>query len=137
MTKMKKSGFIAMHRAVGRKMWGAFAASMVLPVVWMIVSVVLFQKYPEVFGYHPGEPLDATQFCLRLFGPLLVLAVIGGGYILFADWKTGKECCCPHCRRSLAGRNGLTVVASGNCPLCGNKIIDDDNPDRGAEKVPR
>jgi hypothetical protein len=33
---------------------------------------------------------------------------------------------CPHCAKGLANRKKI-VIASGNCPFCGKKVIEDES----------
>jgi len=61
----------------------------------------------------------------------IVVCFIGLPLMIFGIWRAGKtyrgfpNLLCRYCSHSLA-RAKATVIATGNCPNCGRRVLDDD-----------
>ena len=81
-------------------------------------------------GVHLRKTLDPSNPYLRDILPVLPLAglVIAGIVSAFAiEIRVRKRlgCHCPHCGEQIASPQfAAIVIASGNCPACGKKVLD-------------
>lgn len=127
---MTKNEFIKANHAHGCRVTRSFLLIFTLLVIGTIGFIVLFLHSPHVRAWFTDSSLTPFQFSLRFFAPFTFLCIAGCGYLLSADRKAGTTLSCPHCKRCLAGRPGLSVVASGQCPFCGQRAIDQDEENR-------
>jgi hypothetical protein len=95
---------------------GVFAlGTLVFAVLWLLL---------EVFDRRDDAALRAEA---AMAVAIIAALAAAGLSARSAERETRQDprLICPHCERSLAYYYGIIVLSSGNCPHCGEQVLDD------------
>ena len=93
-----------------------------LVALGMILGYVPFKEGFEAYLAERFEPVVVTVFVVL---PMAVPMVGGFLVVVYLGFRVGRRAgvACPSCGEELGAYRAI-VIASGNCPHCGGRVID-------------
>lgn len=118
---MQRSEFIeAAHRA-HRRNWVALAVALTLMACYFVILALTMGQWTHLVETRFRH--DAAEI-IKGLSPLPAVIILFAS-IIVAERKNGRDprLVCRHCRKRLDSLAPL-VIASGNCPHCGEAVLE-------------
>lgn len=122
MTRDELINRVRVHKRSMSRAWG----------VWLVVFLGIVLANIPIGTARKADPSSNMWVMLHLLSLLVVAATI---WLLVYFWRSKVRHCgltCPLCERAIVGEAARTTEATGRCPGCGVRLVDEE-PDEDEE----
>lgn len=126
MTREELIDRVRAHKRSMSRAWG----------VWLVVFLGIVLANIPIGTARKADPSSGIWVMLHILSLLVVAASV---WFLVYFWRSKVRHCglaCPLCEKAIVGEAARTTEATGRCPGCGVRLVDDE-PDEDEEDAPQ